>query len=217
MSTLRLHTLAPSPNNVKVRIALGMKGLDYEDVPQDPQDRAPLIELTGQPLTPVLEHGESRLFDSGAILRYLDANFGGPRLFPSGYDEMKEVEKWEAFSRYDVVDSIGTMYGMAFGRLEATPERMAAVREALGALLDKVEARLEAKPFLCGDEASAADVTLASLMVYQVGLEHPAITQMPFLAFVAENFAIDAAAHPRTHAWVRKLAAFDRWLSPAFA
>ncbi|MHC4837017.1 MAG: glutathione S-transferase family protein [Planctomycetota bacterium] len=204
MSTLRLHTLAPSPNNVKVRIALGMKGLDYEDVPQDPQDRAPLIELTGQPLTPVLEHGESRLFDSGAILRYLDANFGGPRLFPSGYDEMKEVEKWEAFSRYDVVDSIGTMW-------------MASVREALGAPLDQVEARLEAKPFLCGDEASAADVTLASLMVYQVGLEHPAITQMPFLAFVAENFAIDAAAHPRTHAWVRKLAAFDRWLSPAFA
>ncbi len=33
------------------------------------------MRISGQHLTPVIEHGEVVLFDSAAILRYLDAAF----------------------------------------------------------------------------------------------------------------------------------------------
>ena len=62
-------------NNFKVRVALGFKGIDYRFETIDPADRAGLVELSGQPFSPVMTHGDLVIFDSGAIMRYLEANF----------------------------------------------------------------------------------------------------------------------------------------------
>ena len=61
-------------------VALGLKGIPYRFQAIDPQERAEVVRLSKQPLTPVLQHGDVVLSDSAAILRYLDANFDGPRL-----------------------------------------------------------------------------------------------------------------------------------------
>ncbi len=80
---LRFWELTPSPNNIKVRMALRFKGIDFEQIIVDPLDRAPVIEVSGQELTPVIEDRGIVLNDSEAILQYLDANYPDtPRLFP---------------------------------------------------------------------------------------------------------------------------------------
>ena len=77
-----LYDLGPSPNNIKVRLALAYTKIPYEKIPVDPQDREPLVKVSGQPLAPVMLHGETVVYDSYAILRYLDANFPKtPRLY----------------------------------------------------------------------------------------------------------------------------------------
>ena len=98
---LELYQIGGSPNNVRVRIALGFKGLAYDtwDLPMEtgqfPFDRSRLVELSGQPRTPVLKHGEVVIFDSGGILRYLEANFRDtPRHLTYLIDVLLKIEHY---------------------------------------------------------------------------------------------------------------------------
>ena len=52
---LRFWELSPSPNNTKVRMALRYKKIDFEAVPVDPFKRQPVLDVSGQELTPVVE------------------------------------------------------------------------------------------------------------------------------------------------------------------
>ena len=86
-SPLVIHGFETS-NNFKVRVALGYKGIPYEFRTIDPSDRDEIHRLTGQFLTPVLQHGDVVLFDSAAILRYLEANFRDtPRIYGRSHAE----------------------------------------------------------------------------------------------------------------------------------
>ena len=89
---LTLYELPPSPNSIKIRLALGLKQIECERKVINPMDRATLVEVSGQPLAPVLvDSGPERdrvVFDSFAIMRYLDANHRdqGPRLYSADRD-----------------------------------------------------------------------------------------------------------------------------------
>ena len=71
-TNLILHELTGSPNSVKARIALGYKGLKYDRKPVElsdfPGNRDSVVKLSRQPRLPVLQHGQTVIFDSGAIL-----------------------------------------------------------------------------------------------------------------------------------------------------
>src|SRR5262249_32528908 len=118
--SLKLYDLTPSPNNIKVRCALAYKKLPYERTLVDPANRDVAVKVSAQPLTPVLLHGDTVVFDSYAILRYLDANFPEtPRLYASDRPTIKAIEGWELFARTDVGPGISA----AFGQLRAeTPD-----------------------------------------------------------------------------------------------
>ena len=73
-------------NNIKVRLALTYKGLPFEFKTIEPSDREEVNRVSGQFLTPTMVDGDVVLFDSGAILRYLDANYPEtPKLFGSSH------------------------------------------------------------------------------------------------------------------------------------
>ena len=214
MESLRLFHLGPSPNCIKARVALGFKGVPYEAVAVDPQDRAPVVEATGQPLTPALTHGGVKLFDSGAILRYVDANFAGPPLFAADRDTMRAIEDWEMHGRAGMRASLGAAYTMAFGGIESTQENIAKIREEVHAAAATFEGRLveTESDWLVDDRLTAADVTCASIWCYFAGLQHPALRSGPFGGFIGEHFGL-GADFPRMVAWVERTAAFDAWLT----
>ena len=87
-------------NNMKVRVALGFKEIPYEFRTIDPADRTEIVRLSGQHLTPVMIHGDRVLFDSAAIMRYLEATFRDrPPLFGTSHREQWEIEDLELFAR----------------------------------------------------------------------------------------------------------------------
>ncbi len=93
---LEFQELTPSPNNIKVRMALRYKGIEFEATPVDPVNREPVIAASGQELTPVIADRGIVLNDSEAILQYLDANYRDtPRLFPVRRAGRKACDEWK--------------------------------------------------------------------------------------------------------------------------
>ena len=203
---LKLHELPPSPNNVKVRMALGYKGLAYERLPIDfdtyPGDRSALVKLSRQPLTPVLQHGDRVIFDSGAILRYLEANFPDtPPLFDGDYQKMKEIEKLEWFSRSRLPEPTATMFQNA---LSPEPD-MAAVDRAcsqMHELTGRLEDLLSHSAFLLGDRPTAADMTAGPYVA--LTMMSPDMPDAgPVIRFFSKHFKL-GDGRARTRAWGQK-------------
>lgn len=181
-------------NNFKVRAALGFKGIDYRFETIDPADRERIIAMSGQPFTPVMEHGEKVLFDSAAILRYLEANFPDtPKLFSTDYGTMRAIEDWEFFGRVDLHAPLGVMVKQ---RIAGTRDEAETARAA--ALFADGTARLEAvlanQEWLAHTRATAADITCAAV-VRRVR--------------VMDAFEVPED-RPATYAWTDRVMAYDR-------
>ena len=83
---MKLYNYFRSSASYRVRIALALKGLDYEYVPvqlvKDEQLAAPYVNLSRTGLVPVLEDGEAAITQSLAIVEYLDETHPAPPLLP---------------------------------------------------------------------------------------------------------------------------------------
>ena len=211
MSDVVMYDLAPSPNNMKIRIALNYKGVPFQRVPVDMQDRQQLVEVSGQPLAPVLQHGESVVFDSGAILRYVDATFAGPKLFFADRDKMREGEELERWVRANLGQPVGMVFGelmkvMGGGEpdLDVCKQASALAHELSG----KLESKLAESPWLLGDEMSFVDVTAAPTLFYTVTPD-AAVSAMPMLKIFQDNLHL-GPDRDRTRDWIGRVMAYDR-------
>jgi maleylacetoacetate isomerase len=84
---MRLYTLARSSASFRVRIALNLKGVDYESVPtallEKAHRRPEFLALNPQGLIPALDTGTDVLSQSLAIIEYLDETHPAPPLLPT--------------------------------------------------------------------------------------------------------------------------------------
>lgn len=206
--SLKMWDLGPSPNSRKVRYGLGYKGLDYERIAVDPQDRSEIVKLSGQPLTPVLQHGDTVIFDSNAILRYLEANVQRePRLYAEDHERMKAIEGWEAWTRTSLGPPVGMLFGQYFA--EARDEAVIAhANQLLGKACGEIQAELGQEGALVGESVSAADIQAASFLAL-ADLSPEQASSHPILEFFKTHLTIPAQFEAVT-AWFRRINAFDR-------
>ena len=84
---LTLYTYFRSSAAFRVRIALNLKGLEYDPVviwlPAGEQSGEPYRQVNPQALVPTLVDDGVRLSQSLAIIEYLDETRNGPRLLPA--------------------------------------------------------------------------------------------------------------------------------------
>lgn len=94
---IRLVQIPFSHNCVKVRRALELKDLPYDTLDIRPMDRKPVVASSGQALVPALEDGATRVTESTAILRYLEATYPETPLLPEEPERRAEcwlLEDW---------------------------------------------------------------------------------------------------------------------------
>jgi glutathione S-transferase len=210
MSDLTLYELPPSPNNQKVRIGLGFKGLPFErsilEFDRFPGDRSGIVAVSGQPRTPVLKHGGTVIFDSGAILRYLEANFrDAPSLFSEDYEEFGEIEQWEAFGRHGLSGPVSVMFTEAFAP-EKNDDGIGRANQRMRDLTGEIERRLAETGFLVGGRLTAADVSTAPLVV--LAMLSADTAPGPIGRFFAEHLQL-GEDRDRTRQWVGSVLAHD--------
>ena len=208
-TTLKLYDLAPSPNNIKVRLALGFKGLEYERIPVDPTDRTALLEVSGQPLAPVLVDGETVIIDSHSILRYLDVNFRdqGPRIYSEDRTEMQTIERWELAARSTLARPVGMIFSCAFAE-SFDPSEIELANQFLHEATQPIEEDLGASDWLVGGRTTGADLCCAPLVLCGM-LDEAGAARSPVIGFFREHLSL-GEGRDRTRAWVERAMVWDR-------
>jgi len=126
-------------------------GLDYEFILLDMQAgehrQPPLTEINPFGKVPAIEDGDFKLWESGAILLYLDAKYG-----PEKSTEQRAVDQqWTLFANSTVATGIF---------VEANRDREAP------RLLGGINELLSQSPYITGETFGVADVALGSILAY---------------------------------------------------
>jgi len=189
---LRLYDYAASANCLKVRMALAHLGRPYERVPVDIFAGDTLTDefarMNPARTTPVLEleTGEF-LVESNAILLYLAE---GTPLLPDDPVRRADVYRWLFFEQADVVPSMGGLrFRLVTGRIDPDGEAARQRRELSSETLATLDAVLAERPFLAGEEYTAADIGVFAYV------------------HVAPEAGIDLERFPNVTAWLDRVRA----------
>ena len=206
MSRPALYDYYRSSAAYRVRIALNLKGVDYESRPvnllESEQRGADYRELNPQGLVPMLEIDGHRLTQSLAIIVYLDQAFPDPPLVPRDPADGAHVRAMALSIACDIhpLNNLRVLKYLKaeLGQAQEQVDRWYRhwVSEGLGAL--EVMAKAGAGRFLFGDEPTIADVCLVPQLYNARRFDVP-LDDFPTLRRAEENASrLDAfaAAHP---------------------
>ncbi|MCR4315863.1 MAG: glutathione S-transferase family protein [Planctomycetes bacterium] len=207
MSNVVLYEIPPSPNNIKVRIALNYKKIPYERSAINPVDRADLVKLSGQPLTPVLKHGDTVMFDSSAILRYIEANFRqGPSIFSTESNEIRMIEDFEHHGRGRLLRPIAMTFGEFFAG-EKNVDTLHAASKMMHEETERLEKTLAGKKYLVGEKLTIADIVSVPAVYYAMVSEKE-VGDHPIKQFFHANLHL-GEGRENVRAWVDRVMALD--------
>ena len=158
-SSLTLVSHALCPYVQRVAIALAEKQVPHDRITVDLADK-PDWFLVISPLgrTPVLRVGEDALFESGAILEFLEDTQARP-LHPEDPVERARHRAWIGFGAEVLSDIAGFYSAPGYETLEA---RAAALRNRFR----RLEAHLGQGPWFAGERFSLVDAVFAPVFRY---------------------------------------------------
>jgi len=153
------------------RMALEEKGVAYELVPLDifATDGIPAWYLEHHPFgrIPAFEHDGFRLFETGAIARYVDEAFDGPALRPA--DARGRARMGQIIGMLDAYGYRAMVWDVAVERLEKKPADEKRIADGLSKAetVLKVLTSIKAKgSWLLGDRLTLADLHAAPIIAY---------------------------------------------------
>lgn len=163
MTGITIYGVPPSSYTRTVRLACHEKGIDYELVPTFPGQMGALNPFQK---IPAITHGDLTLFESTAILRYLDRTFPGPGLWPADSRAAALCDQWVSAVNDSLVNSALRYLANHFGFLpvpqEMADKYLAKAREVVPVF----DRQLGGSRYLVGDSVTAADLFLAPIVFY---------------------------------------------------
>lgn len=152
-----------------VRMALDEKGVKYDLKEVDIMKPLAAEYLARQPFgkVPAFEHDGFKLYETGAITRYVDDTFGGAKLQPA--DAKKRARMNQIISIMDSYAYPAMISTITIQRMFAPKADEAKIAEAMPRAeqsLDALEGLIGANQFLAGDELSLADLMAAPIFDY---------------------------------------------------
>ncbi len=184
---LTLCFSAFSPYCRKVRMAMDLKGLDYEIFESSDVERYPAWNPRAE--VPVLMDGEVTVRNSGTILDYLDKKFPEKPIFPRAPADYALAKEWEltADTQFDPI--VTNMSLWKWANMNPKPEGLDdAAERAILPLYDRLHSQLEGREYVTGD-VSAADYAL-----------YPQVTGANFV-----GLPFDADCHSNIAGWLKRI------------
>jgi glutathione S-transferase len=198
MSEIVVHSIPGSPFGRAVLIALEEKVACYRLAPVAPGTLRTPEHLARHPFgrVPILEHAEFRLFETQAILRYIDRVLSGTALTPphpraaARMDQLMNINDWYLFQGVGNIIPFQRIVRPRLMGLAADEAAIAAAMPKAHAVFDALANELADQEFFIGDALSLADVLL--------------VPQLDFFAATPEWTAL-TAKNANLSAWLGRM------------
>ncbi|MCP5267234.1 MAG: glutathione S-transferase family protein [Burkholderiaceae bacterium] len=190
---LKLHYHPLSTYTRRVRIALIEKGIEHETVLVDMARRAhrepDYLAINPYGRVPVLQDDDLLLYESNAILGYLEARHPSPALVPADAKGRALVDMHLRLSDIQMARQTGVIvFPKRFlPQSKWNPEAMAAAKAEIEKHLAVLEQQLGDRRWMVGDEYSLVEVSYT-----------------PFMQFLP---LMEIVAPPRVAAWAERMLA----------
>lgn len=198
---VKLLGTSRSPFVVRVRIALALKGIDYEFIQEDMQNKSQLL-LQSNPVhkkIPVLIDNGKPVCESMIVVQYIEDawNTKEPNLIPKDPYDQAKARFWVFFIEDKLFPSvIRVIKGQGEQQQKAVEESVAnflLLEEAL-----KTRSRLSRKAYFGGDDIGLVDIALGGILVFIKTVEK-----------VTNIVLIDTGKMPLLSAWVDQFSKAD--------
>ncbi len=206
MSEFLVHIIPGSPFSRAVLATLEEKHAPYQLVPVAPGTMRSPQHLSRHPFgrVPVLEHGDFRLYETQAILRYLDRVLPEPALTSADarraarMDQAMNVNDWYLFHGVANVIAFQRIVGPRVLGLTCDETAIAAAMPKARMVFDELAQLLGAQPYFAGGTLTLADLMLAP--------------QLDFLQQTPEWQPL-SAAHANLREWLTRVLARPSFLA----
>jgi glutathione S-transferase len=211
MSEFIVHTVPGSPFARSVLATLEEKGASYRLAPvplgtfQSPE------HLARHPFgrVPVLDHGGFRLYETQAILRYLDRVLPKPPLTPDDakraarMDQVMNVNDWYLFQGVGNVIVFQRVIGPQLLGREPDEAVIEAAMPKARAVFNELARLLDAQTFFAGESISLADLLVAPAVAFFTATPEWAELGKPHANLVAWLQRMEARPSMKATTWER--------------
>jgi glutathione S-transferase len=166
---IELYWGSGSPFAWRVLLTLEVKGLAYEskllEFSKDQHKAPAYLKLNPRGKVPTLKDGDYVLYESLAIMSYLDRKYPEPPLFGNTPEEMGLI--WRALAEcesYVAPAGDRVVRPIFFGKGLDKAEEIRQAAETLRRELKMIDERLAGSRWLVGDKLSAADIGVFPLV-----------------------------------------------------
>jgi len=200
MKDLIVHMIPGSPFGRAVLVALEEKGARYRLAALTPSVMRSPEHLALHPFgrLPILDHGDFRLYETQAIVRYLDRVLPGVSLTPAQpeaaarMDQLLNINDWYLFPGAASVIGFQRIVGPKLLGMQTDEAAVAAAVPKAKVAIDEIARLLAGNSFLAGDAPSLADLVLAP--------------QLDFLNSTPEGASL-INTHANLVAWLARMSA----------
>ncbi|MCT7949820.1 glutathione S-transferase family protein [Ancylothrix sp. C2] len=193
---LKLYHTPLSFNSRRVWMALLEKELEFELIElklDGDQFKPEFVELNPFHHIPVLVDGDFSVFESLAILDYLEAKYPQPALLPSDPQALAKARMVEMVTVNELAPVFMQLVLEALGMEESNPEKAAKQKPQINKVLQFFEKSLGDDVYFGGQSINRADI-VAGTIVYP----------LPMFDFPLDNYA-------KLSAWCNRLEELPSW------
>jgi glutathione S-transferase len=197
---MKLYCFGESGNAYKAALSMAIAGIDWEPIYVDffkggtRSDEYRDVNIMAE--VPTMVDGDITLSQSGAIQDYIAEKTG--RLGGKTSDERREILRWVLWDNHKLSSQAGmTRFLMNFLPEDKRPaEVIAFMQGRLKAAYATLNAALEGRDWLVGDEITNADISCCGYLYYP------------------EPFGFDRKDYPNIDAWLDRIADQPGWKHP---
>ncbi len=211
MSEFIVHAIPGSPFSRSVMAALEEKGVSWRLSPVAPGTMRSPEHLARHPFgrVPALEHDGFSLYETQAILRYLDRVLPMPALSPSDskrlarMDQVMNINDWYLFHGVGNVIIFQRVVGPQLMGLVPDEAAIEAAMPKARTVFSELARLLGEQPFFAGDALSLADLLVAPGVAFFTATPEWAELGAPHTNLVAWLARMEARPSMRATTWER--------------
>ncbi len=166
-NTIKVYRHALSGHCHRIELMLSLLGLPATfidvDLAAGEHKASPFLDMNAFAQVPVIDDQRVILADSNAILVYLERRYGSGRWLPDDPLLQAQVQRWLSVAAGPLANSAMKARLVTVFNAPFDPEPLIADAHELFAIVD---AHLEHQPFLAGDKATLAEVSLYSYIAH---------------------------------------------------